>query len=32
MKLGILVIRNTINEGRQLEGKHLLDNEDWLLS
>jgi hypothetical protein len=32
MKLGILVIHNMMHEGRQLEGKHLMDNESWLLS
>jgi hypothetical protein len=32
MKLGILVIRNMMHGGRLLEGKHLMDNEDWLLS
>jgi hypothetical protein len=32
MKSGILVIHNTMKNGRSLEGKHLMYNEDWLLS
>jgi len=32
MKSGILVIRNMMHEGSSLEGKHLMGNDDWLLS
>ena len=32
MTSGISVIHNTMHKGRLLEGKYLMDNEDWLLS
>jgi len=32
MKSGISVICNMMHEGRLLQGKHLMGNEEWLLS
>jgi len=32
MKSVIVGIHNSIQEGRQLEGQNLMNNEDWLLS
>ena len=32
VKSGIVFIRNTMHEGRFLEGKQMMNNEDWMLS
>jgi hypothetical protein len=32
MAFGTFVIHNRMYKGRQLEGKHLIDNKEWVLS
>jgi len=32
MKSEILAIRNMMHKGSKMEGKHLMQNHDWLLS